>query len=127
MIDHTSVAEWLNAYVHAWKTYDPQAIGNLFAADATYSYDPFDEAPVRGRDAIVAHWLEYRDPPGTYDAHYEPIAVDGNVAVANGRSHYFDADGKTERRVFDNIFVLRFDDQGQCVEYREWYMEPRGQ
>jgi hypothetical protein len=47
--------------------------------------------------------------------------------VANGRSHYFEADGKTLDKVFDNIFVLRFDDQGQCVEFREWYMQPRGQ
>ena len=94
MINHATVAEWLNAYVEAWKSYDPQAIGNLFAADATYSYNPFDDEAVRGRDAIVAHWLEYRDAPGTYDAHYEPIAVDGNIAVANGRTHYVEVDDK---------------------------------
>ena len=127
MIDHGTVTEWLNAYVEAWKSYDPEAIGNLFAAGATYSYSPFDEEPIRGRDAIVANWIEYQDAPGTYDAHYEPIAVDGNIAVANGRSRYFEADGKTLRRVFDNIFVLSFDDQGQCVEFREWYMQQRGQ
>ncbi len=127
MINHATVAEWLNAYVEAWKSYDPQAIGNLFAADATYSYNPFDDEAVRGRDAIVAHWLEYRDAPGTYDAHYEPIAVDGNIAVANGRTHYVEVDDKMPAKVFDNIFVLRFDDQGQCVEFREWYMQPRGQ
>ena len=127
MINHATVAEWLNAYVEAWKSYDPQAIGNLFAADATYSYNPFDDEAVRGRDAIVAHWLEYQDDPGTFDAHYEPIAVDGNIAVANGRSHYFEVKDKTPEKVFDNIFVLRFDDHGQCVEFREWYMQPRGQ
>ena len=126
MIDHETVADWLNAYVEAWKSYDPKAIGNLFAAGATYSYGPFDEEPVRGRDAIVANWLEYQDAPGSYDAHYEPIAVDGNIAVANGRSRYFEADGKTPRKVFDNIFVLRFDDQGQCVDFREWYMQLHG-
>jgi ketosteroid isomerase-like protein len=126
MIDQGTVADWLNAYVEAWKSYDPQAIGNLFAADATYSYNPFDEEPVRGRDAIVANWTEHQDAPGSYDAHYEPIAVDGNIAVANGRSRYFEADGKTLRKVFDNIFVLRFDDQGQCVDFREWYMQLRG-
>lgn len=122
MIDHDSVAEWLNAYVDAWKTYDPQAIGNLFAEDATYAYSPFEENPIRGRDAIVAAWLDNRDEPGTFDAHYKPIAVDGNVAVANGRSRYFEADG-TEK-VFDNIFVLRFNNEGQCVEFCDWYMKP---
>ncbi len=126
MIDQGTVADWLNAYVEAWKSYDPQAIGNLFAADATYSYNPFDEEPVRGRDAIVANWIENQDAPGSYDAHYEPIAVDGNIAVTNGRSRYFEADSKTLRKVFDNIVVLRFDDQGQCVDFREWYMQLRG-
>lgn len=127
MIDHASVAEWLKAYIQAWKTYDPQEISSLFAEDATYSYHPFDEEPLRGRDAIIASWLENKDAPGTYDAHYEPIAVDGNVAIANGRSTYFEADGKTQKYVFDNIFVMRFDDQGRCVEFKEWYMKPRGQ
>jgi len=127
MIDHASVAEWLKAYIQAWKNYDPQEISSLFAADATYSYHPFDEEPLRGRDAIIADWLKNRDAAGTYDAHYEPIAVDGDVAIANGRSTYFEADGKTQERVYDNIFVMRFDDQGRCVEFKEWYMQPRGQ
>lgn len=122
MIDHATVAEWLNAYVDAWKTYNPQAIGNLFAEDATYSYYAFDENPIRGREAILAEWLESPDAPGSFEAHYEPIAVDGNVAVANGRTQYFEADGKTVERVFDNIFVLSFNDEGQCVEFREWYV-----
>jgi hypothetical protein len=55
------------------------------------------------------------------------VAVDGNVAVAQGRTQYFQADGKTIRREFDNIFVMRFDDKGQCYEFCEWFMEPRGQ
>jgi hypothetical protein len=30
-------------------------------------------------------------------------------------------------RVFHNVFVLNFDDDGRCREYREWYMlQPRG-
>lgn len=125
MMNHASVTAWLDAYVRAWKTYDPDSIRALFAEDATYFYNPFDADPVRGREAIVANWLEYRDAPGTYDAHYEPVAVEGNVAVANGRSSYFEADGKTLTRIFDNIFVLRFDDAGRCIEFRDWFVQPR--
>ncbi len=123
MIDHASVAAWLNAYVAAWKSHDPQAIGDLFAAEATYRFNPFMDDAIRGREAIVANWLNYADAPGTYDAHYEPIAVDGEIAVANGRTYYFGAGGKTLERVFDNIFVLRFDEQGQCVDFRDWYVQ----
>ncbi len=124
MIDHQRVTKWLQDYVAAWKSYDPQAIGALFSPDAAYRYNPYDE-PVRGRDAIVANWLENRDAPNTYSAEYRPVAVDGNTAVANGRSLYYEADGATLKRQFDNIFVLRFDDEGRCMDFCEWFMQPR--
>jgi hypothetical protein len=122
MIDRASVTAWLDAYVRAWKTYDPQAIGDLFSANATYAYDPFSD-PIRGRPAIVASWLEAPDTPGTYDGHYEPIMIEGDCAMANGRSLYFEQNGSTPRAEWNNIFVLRFDDEGRCSEYREWYMQ----
>jgi len=125
MIDHQSVSKWLQDYVSAWKSYDPQAIAALFSENATYKYNPFDDEPVSGRDSIVANWLEYRDAPNTYAAEYKPVAVDGNTAVANGRSVYFEADGKTMTRQYDNIFVMRFDDAGRCAEFTEWFVQPR--
>lgn len=122
MVDRASVAAWLDAYVRAWKTYDPHAIGDLFSENATYAYNPFSE-PIRGRVAIVASWLEEPDTPGTYDGHYEPIMIEGDRAVTNGRSLYFEQDGSTLRAEWNNIFVLRFDNEGRCSEYREWYMQ----
>ncbi len=123
-MDRAQAQQWLDAYVHAWKTYDPQDIGALFAEDAVYHYDPFG-APVRGRDAILASWLEEdrRDPPGTYDAHYAPLVIEGQVVVTNGRSRYYEADGATLVREYDNLFVVRFDGDGRCAEFREWYMQ----
>jgi len=123
-MNRSDVAAWLDAYVEAWKTYSPEAIATLFAEDAEYTYEPFDE-PVKGRDAIVASWLTNRDPEGTYEARYEPIAIDGDVAVANGRSRYFKDSTRTElARQWDNLFVIRFDGAGRCVSFREWYMPP---
>lgn len=126
MIDHAHVARWLNAYVDAWKSYDPAVIGALFSEDATYRYNPFDE-PEQGREAIVASWLDHRDTPGTYTAHYEPVAVNGDTAVARGRTIYFAEDGTALQRQFDNIFVLRFNADGRCCDFCEWYMQPRDQ
>jgi len=121
------VAAWLAAYVRAWETYDPDSIGELFTEDATYEYHPFEE-PVRGRLAIVASWLENKDTPGTYDGRYEPIAIDDDLAVAHGRSRYFTDASKAElSREYDNLFLIRFDDDGRCRSIREWYMSPRGQ
>ena len=124
-MDRARVQAWLDAYVQAWKTYDKDAIGNLFSEDAIYSYDPYS-VPIRGRAAIVDSWLEQPDSPGTYDGHYEPLLIEGDHAVANGRSRYYEQDGSTLKAEWDNLFVLRFDSEGRCMEYREWYM-PRPQ
>ena len=120
-------ASWLAHYVQAWETYHPDAIGDLFTEDATYYYHPFED-PVCGRLAIVASWLENRDTPGTYEGRYEPIAIDGDLAVAHGRSRYFTDASKAELvREYDNLFLIRFDDQCRCRSIREWYMSPPGQ
>jgi uncharacterized protein (TIGR02246 family) len=102
-VDEQAVAAWLDGYSRAWKTYDPEQIGELFSEDAVYFDNPFDE-PVRGREAIVASWLEDPDEEGTYEGRYRPVLVAGDQAVANGSSRYLNADGR-------------------CVEYREWYMQ----
>jgi len=46
----------------------------------------------RGRAAITAEWLgeKHLDTPGGYDAQYEPIAIDGDLVVAHGRTRFFD-------------------------------------
>jgi ketosteroid isomerase-like protein len=126
-LSRDTVTAWLRAYVRAWETYDPDAVGDLFSEDATYSYYPYDD-PIRGRLAIVASWIDDKDPSGTYEARYEPVAIDGNLAVANGRSRYFKDPARTELvREYDNIFLIEFDDTGRCRSFREWYMRPRGQ
>ena len=81
---------WLEAYVSAWKSYDPHAIGELFADDAEYRYHPWDENEevVRGRAAIVRSWLASRDTPGTYSAEYHAVVVTADVSIAEGSSVY---------------------------------------
>jgi hypothetical protein len=118
------LANWLERYVQAWKTYNPQAIGDLFSEDAEYRYQPWDE-PVRGRDAIVASWLEpdRLDAPGSWEASYEPVAVEGNSAVASGRSVYY-REGTTDiEREYHNVFIMRFHANGKCSSFTEYYMK----
>jgi ketosteroid isomerase-like protein len=121
-MDRETVARWLDGYVAAWKSYDPQAIGDLFTEDARYFYDPFNR-PVEGREAIIAAWLAEPDEPGTYDASYEPVLVEGNRAMAVGRSIYYEDDGTTVNAEWSNVFLLTFDDEGRCSQYEEWYFE----
>ena len=119
-MDRTAVAEWLERYIAAWRSYDAAEIEALFAEEAEYRYRPWYE-PVRGRDAIVRDWLEDRDEPGSWDAQYEPWAVDGDAAVARGTTAYFRPDGSVEQR-YHNVFLMRFDGEGRCREFTEWYM-----
>jgi hypothetical protein len=122
-MDRSSVQAWLDRYVDAWKSYDQAAIESLFSDGATYRYHPYDAEVLEGRDAIVRDWLDNRDEAGTYDAHYEPYAVDGDRAVAIGRSSYWtDAGRSTLSRAYDNVFLLRFDGDGRCVEFTESFM-----
>jgi ketosteroid isomerase-like protein len=129
-MEKADVSRWLDDYVQAWKTYDRDAIGALFSDDVSYRYHPYDE-PVRGREAVVSSWLgeseeggaSARDDPGTYDAAYLPVAVDGDVAVATGLSTYYAGSDGPVRELYENCFVLRFDSDGRCREFTEWYMK----
>ena len=120
-MDHASFQDWLNRYIDAWRSGDPAAIGDLFTEDATYSYGPFRE-DVIGRDAIVTSWFEDPDAPGSWSAEYHPVVVEGDTAIANGQSRYLHPDG-SPRTEYDNIFLIRLDDDGRCFEFREWFVE----
>ena len=41
-MSHEDVQRWLDAYVEAWRTYDPEAVGALFTDDVAYAYTPVD-------------------------------------------------------------------------------------
>jgi ketosteroid isomerase-like protein len=129
-MERADVARWLDDYVEAWKTYDRERIAALFAEDVEYRYHPYDE-PITGRDAVVESWLgegehegaSTRDEEGTYDASYAPVAVEGDVAVATGSSTYFERPDGPVEKIYDNCYVMRFDTEGRCREFTEWFMK----
>lgn len=119
---HDEVQRWLDDYVAAWRSCDADAIGALFTEDAVYGYRPWDDEShtVSGREAIVASWLDDPDDPTAWEARYHPYAVDGDRAVAIGRTTY-DSDGEGDGRVYHNAFILRFADN-RCAEFHEFYL-----
>ena len=128
-LSHADVQAWLDRYVEAWKSFEPAAIRGLFSEGAEYRYYPYDE-PIVGADAILKEWVEpggdisRRDAPGTYDAHYEPWLVEGNRAVAIGTSRYWaDATRTQLAEAFDNCYLLRFDADGRCAEFTEYFVK----
>jgi len=127
-MDRKNAQAWLNRYVDAWLSYDADDIAALFSDDVLYRYHPYDE-PIVGRDAVVASWRgedegdsSTRDSPGTYEAEYAPVAVDGDTVVATGTSRYRDQPDGPVVRTYDNCFVLRFDRDGRCCAFTEYYL-----
>jgi ketosteroid isomerase-like protein len=131
-MDHETAQDWLNRYVAAWISYDPDDVADLFSEDVAYRYHPHDE-PTVGREAVVASWLgddasggaSTRDAPGTYEAEYSPVAVDGATVVATGTSRYRELPDGPVVRTYDNCFVMRFDGEGRCRDFNEYYVRRR--
>jgi hypothetical protein len=120
-MDQRSVQTWLDRYIDAWRTSDAAEITKLFGRDAEYRYHPADD-PIVGPDKIAASWLADVDEPTSWDAWYRPFTVEGDRAVATGVSTYFHHDGTVER-VFDNVFLLTFDDDACCTRFTEWFVQ----
>ncbi len=58
---------------------------------------------------------------GGYDAHYQPIAMDNGYVVTHGRTRFYPPSSGETRRIYDNIWLLRFGSDGRCSEFHEWY------
>lgn len=115
MVTPHHVQAWLDSYIEAWKTYDPDRIGDLFSAEATYAYHPWGD-PIRGRAAIVADWLSSRDDPDSWDAEYSPLLIEADRAVARGTTRY------TTGKAYENLWEIDFGPDGRCTRFVEWYM-----
>ena len=116
-MDRDTFQTWLDRYIAAWRSNDPDQIGAWFSDDVVYAYRPWSPA-VRGREAIVAEWLRNPDEPGSWEAEYRAVAVDGDTGVSVGESRY-----PGEGRTYSNVFIVRFNAKGEAREFSEWWVE----
>src|SRR4029079_10534362 len=124
MMDRAGFRAWLQRYVDAWRLNDPVAVGDLFSPEVRYAFDPFSEAVV-GRNAVIESWLDDPADPGSWEADYDVLAVDGDVFVAHGRTRYLTDDRTAVDREFAHVLVCRFYASDRCLEYTEYYMRKR--
>ena len=108
---------WVDGYVRTWETNEPADIARLFTQDAAYYTAPFRE-PWRGRDAIVAGWLERKDEPGQWSFRHEVQAVADGLGFVRGWTRYHDPP-----REYSNLWVIRLEPDGRCSDLTEWWME----
>jgi uncharacterized protein (TIGR02246 family) len=116
-MDTAIVSAWVEGYLKAWQTNDPQAIGDLFSADAQYYTSPFAE-PWQGRDGIVQTWLAHADKPDDFTFRYEVLGTSEDSGIVRGWTTY-----KDPPKEYSNIWLVRFDDAGKCREFTEWWKE----
>jgi ketosteroid isomerase-like protein len=107
--------DWVAQYVAAWESNDPEQIGALFSDDAVYLTAP-DAEPRRGREQIVAGWLEDRDEPGTWSFDWKILHEDDGFVVVQGRTEY------PAEKDYLNLWIIQLDADGRATEYTEWYM-----
>lgn len=121
-MNRSDVQAWLDRYVTAWQANGREPIEALFTDDAVYRFRPWGATSERrGRAAIAESWLEDPDQPGTWEASYEPFAVDGNRAVATGTSRY-QATSEQGAKLYHNVFLLEFADDARCSAFTELFM-----
>ena len=62
--------------------------------------------------------------PGLLDAAADGslVAIDGDTVVATGTTRYREAAGGPITRIYDNCFVMRFDEDGRCQDFTEYYI-----
>lgn len=122
----------MTGYRAAWESNDPEAIGALFTDDALYYAEPYSE-PFRGRDEIVAKWLERKDEPGSTNFTWTTLAHHDGLAFVQGETDY----GSIK---YSNLWVIRLAPSGgsdvpaasdftaatefpAATEFTEWWMD----
>jgi SnoaL-like domain len=119
-VTRDELGAWVDGYVRAWRTPGTAPLRELFAEDAVYSPGPF-ERPHRGLDAIARFWDAERlgpDEEFTFDS--ELVAVEGRTGVVRADVAY---GGPPQR--WANLWIVRFDENGRCVDFEEWPISPR--
>ena len=109
--------DWMDAYVEAWTSNDPYDIAGLFTPDAVYDPQTAD-GERHGQDEIIAWWQEIDDDPDNWDFQWQPLVETEDLAVVTGTTRYLEPAAS-----YRNLFLIRFDAEGLCTDFTEWYIE----
>ncbi|HEY5333059.1 MAG TPA: nuclear transport factor 2 family protein [Solirubrobacterales bacterium] len=107
---------WIDAYLEAWESNDPEAIAALFTVDAIYRLEPWETWT--GREAIVAGWLEHADAPGDAVFRWWHLARDGDLWIVEARTDYVRLE-----RDYANLWLVELDDAGRARGFSEWWKQ----
>ena len=124
MTDIAALRDWLDRYERAWRSNDAADVSALFTEDAVYRWRPWD-TPASGADGraeIVQAWLKEPDEPGSWTLQIEPLAVNGDLAIARTIVRYRVGPSRPKPITYHNIWLIRLDADGRCSEFTEHFM-----
>ena len=108
---------WMDGYVEAWTSNEPEAIAALFTPDAVYDPQTAD-GEWDGVERIIEEWVDIDDDPDNWDFQWIPVVETDDLAVVTGKTFY-----RSPPMTYRNLFVIHFDDEGKCTDFTEWYIE----
>jgi hypothetical protein len=107
----SDITNWIEKYVHAWRTNDVADIAALFTPDAEYSETPYETLWV-GQEAIVKGWQSrWVWQKGGWSFEWEIVESNRESAIIAGVGTY------AELGVFDNVWTVTFADDGRCKRF----------
>jgi hypothetical protein len=107
----------MDGYVLAWSSNETGHIQALFSENAVYDPQTAD-GEWHGIDEIVQHWQDIGDSEDNWDFQWLPLVETDDIAVVTGRTNYREPPAS-----YRNLFVIRFNDEGRCYDFTEWYIE----
>ena len=118
-MDRAALKDWLAAYERAWRTPGTEVLAELFAPGARYRMGPY-EPWAEDLEGIGELWeRERQGPDEAFEMSAEVVAVEGDTGVARVEIRY-GASGNE----FRDLWLVRFDGEGRCVEFEEWAFSP---
>lgn len=108
---------WLDQLKDAWERGDAEAAVQLFAATREYYERPF--RPGTTMDEYREYWKDI-DALQDIVFDYDIMAIDGNRCCVHWQNSFSTAES-SERALLDGVFVIDFNDNGECVVFRQWW------
>jgi ketosteroid isomerase-like protein len=109
---------WADAWEHAWREHDAEALRAVYAEDCVFRSHPFRE-PYLGADGVVAYARWAFESELSADARFGEPVVDGDRAVVDYWALCVGTDGAEE--TIAGCSVLRFGDDGTVLEQRDYW------
>ena len=119
-MDEGEVGKWLADYGRAWEQGDAKAVMTLFSPGALYYETPFS-APIVGLDAIHDYWKAGAGQ-SQRDVSFRCTVLSAvrDSALARWQATFTRVPSGVGVRL-DGVLLARFDEQGRCAEFREWW------